>query len=503
MNRRSLAGVCAVVLVLLVGIWWGTQRPNELHDEATREVAAAPEETRSDAALEAGAATPQERARSVEAAPEPEPLAPSAAPAAESKPANELPPKDALGELVVHVHDKQSARAIRDATLRLYMLRRGDEPGSAYFWPEEIPAEAVTDASGTARLRYPAWVAAAGLTSKVGYLLKHAEYPSIEAEVEITGLHTEHTVELEFGCYLVVSGWIGDPTHALYDVTVRMDDASQIRPADWIAGRDGRLATNRAKAEPHALSLAWTSPQGERYESRVVDFALTSGEQREFALELLPTLTLRGRFDDAVPRPIGNGAVMVAVAFGGSRAATSLRAYQTDITADGRFEIGGLPHGHAEVIAICDGWASTPVRIAATEELDYERDGNQFFELPRESELVIAMQPTAAVELELVDEAGAPIAGAEFAMWPNVHWDACGYSTFFLERQWTTQTDALGRARLDNLPVTGMPANEGWSVDKPGWVPVGEARDDAAAGQIEIVPGRTAALRVVMKPKAD
>ncbi|TAJ21733.1 MAG: carboxypeptidase regulatory-like domain-containing protein [Planctomycetota bacterium] len=401
------------------------------------------------------------------------------------------------------MHDKQSARAVPDATLRLYMLRRGDEPGSAYFWPEHIPAEAVTDASGTARLRYPAWVAGAGLTSKVAFVLKHPEYPSREEEVEITGLSTEHSVELEYGCYLVVSGWVGDPTHAVYDVTVKMDDEAKIQASDWIAGRDGRLATNRAKAGPHALSIAWVSPQQQRYESRVVEFALTSGEQRELSLELLPTLTLRGRFDDAVPRPIANGAVMIAVAFGGSRAATSLRAYRTDVASDGRFEIAGLPHGRAEVIAICDGWSSTGVRIAATEELDYERDGNQEFELPRESELVIAMQPTAAVELEVVDEGGAPIAEADFAMWPNVHWDACGYSTFFLERQWSTQTDSSGHARLENLPVKGSPCREGYSVGKRGWLPVGEARDESAAGEIELEPGRTASLRVVMKPKAD
>lgn len=515
MNRQMLAAACAVVLLLLVGIWWGTRAPSIAPALSSGVEAAPPSEPEVDAVLEGGARSAVDRATATVAAPEPpsRPAAP-AEPAASAPAAVELPPKDALGELIVHVTDKQSARGVPDARLRMYMLRRGDEPGSAYFWPEEIPAEAVTDATGTARLSYPAWVAGLGLTSTVAFMLEHAEYPSRREEFEITGLRTEHSVELEYGGYLMVSGWIGDPTQVVRDVEVTTSQQSAIRARDWIAGRDGRLATNRAKPGPHALSIGWTSPQGQRYESRVLEFELAAGEQRELSLELLPALRLRGRLDLAVPRPIVNGDVVVCAVFGARGDTTGLRLHGAKVAADGTFEIVNLPPARIELIAMCDGWAATyelePYRY------EYEVPGQSqkqvaegeswsipTFEAIPEAELVVPMTPTAAVELELVDEAGAPIAGASFAMWPNVHWPTSGYSQIYLDRDWSAMTDVAGRARLENLPAHLAPCEESYRVSKGGYEPVEDGRDGGAEGQVAIEPGGVARLRIVMRAKQN
>jgi hypothetical protein len=116
------AAICAAVIALLAAIWWSTRGSSEPRDELARAAAAAP--------------------------------APAAAP--ESAPAAPLPPKDAQGELVVHVVQAANQLPIPDAEVRLFALRRSDEPGSSYAWPEGAPGRAKTDSTGTATLRYPA-----------------------------------------------------------------------------------------------------------------------------------------------------------------------------------------------------------------------------------------------------------------------------------------------------------------------------------------------------------
>jgi hypothetical protein len=352
-----------------------------------------------------------------------------------------------------------------------------------------------------------------GTTSSVSYFVQHSEYPATQGEVEIAGLHTEHTIELALGCYLVVSGWVGTPANAVLDVQPMLEFESGISSADWVRGRDGRLGTNRVKAGEHALALEWKSPEGKRHASHVVEFALAPGEQRDMALELVPCVARRGRLDDAVPRPVVDGEVQVNVVFGGRGSTAGLRVYGAKVAADGTFELPELPPGPLELIAMCDGWAATyelrPFRYEYQLPGETEKrvsEGEHWsipmLELAAGESLVVPMTPTAAVELELVDAAGAPLMGASFWMFPNVHWPSSGYSQLYLDRKWSATTDASGRARLANLPTHAAPSEEGYRVVMSGYEPVEGGRDGNAEGRVELEPGRTASLRVVMKPNA-
>jgi hypothetical protein len=512
MPSRSLLALVTALLLLLAGAWWWLRPRAESAIVAPAAHAAAPAEEGPSARLEAGNTSAREHAPKAEPASQPA-AAPAAAevasPAAASPP---LPPKDAVGELVLRIVEQKSGRPIPDAKVRLYALRRSDEPGSSYGWPESAPAEATSDGFGIARLSYPAWVRGLGTTSSVSYFVSHAEYPSKQDEIEIKSLRTEATIELVLGCYLVVSGWIGTPGNAVQAVSPMLEFEAGIASTDWIAGRDGRIGTNRIKPGEHALYLDWVSPEGRRHASRVVEFTLAEGEQREMALELLPPVTLHGRLDDAVPRPVIHGEVQLNAVFGKQGATAGLRLHKATIESDGTFTLPDLQPGRIELIALCDGWAATygleAYRHEYTvpgEEQKRVEEGETWsipsFEVSSEQVLVVPMTPTAAVELELVDEQGVPLEGASFVMFPNVHWPSSGYAQIYLERKWSTKSDGAGRARLENLPAHAPPCEESYRVSLNGWEPVAGGRDGSAFGRIAIEPGGTARLRVVLRRK--
>jgi hypothetical protein len=68
-------------------------------------------------------------------------------------------------------------------------------------------------------------------------------------------------------------------------------------------------------------------------------------------------VSLRGRLDDAVPRPIESGHVRVKLDRLEAGQAPPLER-DSDIRADGTFELADLPPGRGQIVALCRGWVS-------------------------------------------------------------------------------------------------------------------------------------------------
>jgi hypothetical protein len=66
---------------------------------------------------------------------------------------------------------------------------------------------------------------------------------------------------------------------------------------------------------------------------------------------------------------------------------------------------------------------------------------------------VVAMEPAAALEVELTLADGRPAPGVEVSVWPNVCWRLGACALFVDGRSWSATTDEEGRARIEDLPA--------------------------------------------------
>jgi hypothetical protein len=130
-------------------------------------------------------------------------------------------------------------------------------------------------------------------------------------------------------------------------------------------------------------------------------------------------VTLRGELDETAPRPIINGRVVVHVWPQGHKPKNNPPAWHTwtAIDKDGRFEIGSLPEGDLEIVAMCDGFVST------------NGPGTAGFRNPQKHalgsnglEIIVGMEPTARLEVHVTDDKGKPLKDADVTTWPNVRW---------------------------------------------------------------------------------
>ena len=246
---------------------------------------------------------------------------------------------------------------------------------------------------------------------------------------------------------------------------------------------------------------------------------LGSGRFGEVEAELQPGLIVRGRLDAIVPRPVEDGRVVAHVwPIGRSPQSDPPQWHAwTRVREDGTFEIGPLPNGELEVVAICNGFVSVI------------GPGQHSFRYPQKHvlktndiEITIDMEPTVRLELTVLDDQGRPVEGAQISTWPNVRygdWAAtilasdC-YNTHDWLRgsswrggdNWSRSvpdfggtSDATGVAVLPNLPsdVTSFSLVHTQYALPVVTEPGGEKH---RTGKVTLTPGRTNRVSVYVEP---
>lgn len=503
----------AVVLVAALVVW-----------------AVVPEEPRVERALEApapAAAVPREQRGDVTIpAPEHElvvapPAAVERVEAAVATPPG-TPPRDARGELVIQVLADVSGAPLAGAKVALRNVRRKAGPlaeladVSSPERPVRTDVFVTTDARGEAEYGFGAWRDGVQV-DEASILVEHADHISLATTVPIAWPSSRAVVRMKPCMLLVVSGWIEDPSNVKYDVVPKTSTRLAIAPAEWRTSVGGRLAARCVMPGAYSIAITWRSPSGETFESDVLPFRTVAGETKELALELHPHVALRGRVHESVPRPIVNGEIAINVDFGGRGVASALREQRATIDPDGSFHFASLPRGRAQYVAACAGWVTSDV--PATDWFDAgfgatrsnrpvpsdgtPRSSNRpsplihpHLTLPYSGDLVVPMQRTASLEIEVVDEAGAPVQGARIELAPTIEWRVGGSSPWF-ERFWFGTSDDRGRVRLDDLPpAASIPAR----VTASHRALVDERGEHADSITVELVPGATAEHRAVVAP---
>jgi len=450
----------------------------------------------------------------VDAGPEPEPAELAAREAVE--PARPLPAAASAEE--ASTPDAPSAAApSQTATLRLLVedtygnpvpgavattrgVRPKDHPGDYWSITEGQVATGETDLAGIVELAYPRWLGTyqdREEVAKVMFVVEHPDYVTFEEQQGVPVDEAETVVTLERGSFLIVSGWIDSPDQRLLDVVPHLSDGAGVADADWLPIRDGRPSCNKIPPGRHAVYLTFERTDG-TWASDVVEFELEEAEREELHLQLFSPRSLLGTLDEAVPRPVVDGEVCLGLNRGtGWGTPSMLRLYRAPVDADGSFELAGLPPGTGEMVGLCRGWVSRTALVPAEDEDD---DPDRILQpVPAgATDFVLAMEPTATVEVRVLDPDGEPLPGAAVWMWPNVRWSN-GYSSILLDRQFVAVSGPDGTARVVDLPAG---TNEGLQVVLDGYrMPERTSRWDQTRRQewVDLVSGERTRLEVVME----
>ena len=395
---------------------------------------------------------------------------------------------DAREHLSLQVVDERQ-RPVAGATVRFWGLRSKQGRGTHWSWPRGEEPVARTDRQGEIRQWYPVWIERRHETAVVTVHVGHEQFAAVNQDISIEP--GEHTIVLERGTFVTVSGWIGDASRVVTAVTPRVTFTSQVGTRDWILATGRKPSTHKMPVGHHALYLQHDGPDG-RYYSDITAFDLAKGTPRDLHLQLHKARTLHGRFDETVPRPVRHGSVIVNLFFASKRALGN-REFSAEVATDGSFELPQLPNGTGEITGICDGWVSAKTLPDLTPE-DMSGPAPKLVPQPvtmpdHATDFVLAMQAAATVVAKVVGPSGKPVVGATVGMWPNVRWSH-GVSDSFMGKTYSATSDDHGIATLHNLP----PGDEEYRVVAKGlWMPLRSFRWGAPRrhGALQLRSGET------------
>jgi hypothetical protein len=188
--------------------------------------------------------------------------------------------------------------------------------------------------------------------------------------------------------------------------------------------QNGTLISPSLPAEAHRVRLVEIVEGKARRFSDPIDIQQQDGgKEIQKEVPMHPAITLKGKLNPQIPRPIKNGQVNICVAWNAEKDLKfgDVAGHWFDrvsIDEEGQFEITGIPSGDwLQLIATCDGWVSQASpkerRQAIYPALDNRVDATvlplilNLRDLP--AELVVDMVPRRTVFVEVLDNAGKPV----------------------------------------------------------------------------------------------
>ncbi|MCA9261852.1 MAG: hypothetical protein KDA61_21690, partial [Planctomycetales bacterium] len=283
-----------------------------------------------------------------------------------------------------------------------------------------------------------------------------------------------------------------------------------------VEGRAGHYVGEIADAKRRWLRVTSPGLDGRRWFSDLIDIDAPQENDAAGAIvaRLHPGVRLSGRLDDAIPRPIRIGRVELCVVEGANQTIPLQDGWKwvdsAQVRADGSFEFPSVPAGgHAQLFALAegsDGKGYHSICPPAEELRDYlaahdagetdlivpavQRDfWPQLFPLPENAydrSIILPCTPAGAVDVQVVDPQGQPLAGATVQFNPNCF---CLGNRVILpchemssarllgdlteETKWARETfyevrsDEKGVAHVRNLPAKRQ---QSYQVEAPGYV---------------------------------
>lgn len=229
-------------------------------------------------------------------------------------------------------------------------------------------------------------------------------------------------VKLKRGIKLTVSAVDeqGEPTKTPFGILISGSGSPSLwnRPEPQLAICSSLTSGNRQ------IMLVQQTDDGRRLFSDVLTQQFNQEKEPEVRLddiELRPGISIKGKLDSKVPRPVKNGFVGACQAplpagDAWDEALPSVMYHDwVEVQEDGSFEFPSMPDlGTIQLIGVCDGWVGVQEGSRVV--------GEQFEVESDLLELTLAMQPTFDVKFKVLDKEGKPVAGATAICSPNQVW---------------------------------------------------------------------------------
>ena len=412
-------------------------------------------------------------------------------------------------------------------------LRTVKERGSHWGWWEESfgPAPKIeTDENGLARMPYPKYVTEKLEVGEVTWRVNHPDYVLFREDRKVSDDPTE--IVLKSGFRIAATAVRADN-----DEPIKSDLYGTITGRGTIAFRpfqqktSGVLLSGVYGFTQLYARFVYIPKDGDRLWSDFVQVQGEEGKERVFVrnVKMHPGTKIKGRLDDAVPRPIKNGRIGIAIVNSkeAHNRATRWSWWDTaDIKPDGTFETSSLPQGEVmQLIATCDGWVNVPTDGKTQRALlpNTRNNLNAGLVYPQltlltgdRMDLTVVMEKTTKCEVTVLDPDGKPLQGANIAMWPNQCWFHLGTQivgtrvntadSLKLIRQgkdaaadtarFEAITNAKGVAVIGNLPTN---RTEGVSVQADGFEhPI---IDDKRWSQVQLRGDKVSKIEIKLQPK--
>jgi len=287
----------------------------------------------------------------------------------------------------------------------------------------------------------------------------------------------------------------------------------------WIHPQPGMLVTRRLAAGMRTVRAIQIDPDGTVWFSDAVTLTATAQETNELALKLKRGAAVRGNLDSTVPRPVKNGRVVANVWPLGCEPQKSPPQWHgwAAMNEAGAFSIPSLPEGDLEIVALCDGFISTngPGKFQTHYPQKHLMGTNDL-------QIVIGMEPTARLEVQVLDDEGKPLKDVRVVTWPNVRYGEWS-STLLMSDCYNTAdmlfpnigksfswdrevldyqgvSDATGLAVLPNVPATVKEL----AVDHPQFILPAIGTADTGKhrkASIRLTPGQTNRTSIQLEPR--
>ncbi len=363
----------------------------------------------------------------------------------------------------------------------------GPYVGGWYSWQSgksSVPNPPVsTDAAGYAQVPYPKYVFERIETGTLCLRAEHPEFVPARPEVRVAfsppaGAPWRERFDfiwggIRHGVLLIRADPIVLQRGAALRLSVKADPAvpqdlalfAQVSGLDttdtnfWGGAGPGVLLTRRLPSGAQTLQMIGFDAEGSPWFSPIAHITTAAGQTNELELVLRRGVIVTGRLDDSVPRPVRNGRVVAHVWPQNETSQSYPPQWHTwsRIREDGSFDLGRLPDGQLEVVAMCDGFVSTngPGQFP---NMHYPQKA-----LLESSDLtmIIGMEPTACLAVTVKDEKGEPLKDAQVQTSPNVRYGEWS-ATIICEDLYRT-ADLLRGAKMGNWWAKSFTAFQGKS----------------------------------------
>jgi hypothetical protein len=188
----------------------------------------------------------------------------------------------------------------------------------------------------------------------------------------------------------------------------------------WIRPAPNELVTKRLQPGPAIIRAVLFDTNGVTWFSQVTNITAVAEQTKEIEFELARGATVHGQLDESVVRPIRNGKVIANVSPHGEKPQNWPPTWHawSRIREDGTFDIGSLPEGTLEIVALCDGYVSTngPGQVSSFHYPQVHTIGTN------DLNVTIGMERTCCLAVSVTDSQGKPVRDAQVMTWPNIRY---------------------------------------------------------------------------------